>query len=241
MCEDTSTDINYDFRKDANGKDPDQHSPNLRKYHKFLWRKPLSNGDIFALDDSIPGIYLRHTSNLGNFDMSSDSVIPTFSKWKRMEHIVKELPRNGIEQFVHDAYCIGGMMIFPNNKVHGKPTMNGERGFSRIIGDRMDLTLECIKRYYMGDHSPMNGTISRYEDFLKLFNNFRGYVQFFLLDDMVNIDYYNVKFFNAFNSFITDPYPKEVNEYSAYIENTTSYIKVRSRCMKLCKNQARKL
>lgn len=47
-------DITYDFRLDANGRDPDAFSPMLRRYHRILWSKPLPNGLDFTLSDSRP-------------------------------------------------------------------------------------------------------------------------------------------------------------------------------------------
>jgi hypothetical protein len=46
------------------------------------------------------------------------------------------------------GYTMGGMMVFPGNRVDGKLTLNAARGLKRKISDRMDLTLECIRRYY---------------------------------------------------------------------------------------------
>ena len=39
-------DTAFDFRTDANGKDPDSHSLTLRRYHRLLWSKPLPNGGM---------------------------------------------------------------------------------------------------------------------------------------------------------------------------------------------------
>lgn len=58
-------DTSDDFRTDAGGKDPDTHSPTLRRYHKDLWSKPLPSGALFDLDDTTPGVYLHHRSGLG--------------------------------------------------------------------------------------------------------------------------------------------------------------------------------
>jgi hypothetical protein len=44
-------DITFDFYTDSNGKDPDVHSPTLKKYHKILWSKLLPNGKMFDLRD----------------------------------------------------------------------------------------------------------------------------------------------------------------------------------------------
>lgn len=68
----------------------------------------------------------------------------------------------------------------------GAMTINGARGFNQSIADRMDLTLECIRRYYVGQRSPLTETLARYPDFFGLFETFSGYVDFFLLDDLVD-------------------------------------------------------
>lgn len=73
-------DITYDVRTDARGKDPDSHSPTLRAYHKLLWSKPLPSGAPFLLVDTTPGVYLHHRSELGEFQLASDSVMQTFSR-----------------------------------------------------------------------------------------------------------------------------------------------------------------
>ena len=39
-------DANFDMRSDANGRDPDESSKTLRRYHQLLWSKPLPNGAL---------------------------------------------------------------------------------------------------------------------------------------------------------------------------------------------------
>ena len=80
-------DTSFDFRTDAGGKDPDTYSPTLRTYHRLLWSKPLPSGLSFDLDDTVLGTYLHHRSELGEFFLSSDSVIPSFTRWISMKHI----------------------------------------------------------------------------------------------------------------------------------------------------------
>ena len=79
-------------------------------------------------------------------------------------------------------------MVFPGNRLDGKLTINGARGLNRKIADRFDLTLECIRRHYLGQPSPLGETLARYRDFLALFEDFRGYVEFFMLQDLVSDD-----------------------------------------------------
>ncbi len=55
----------------------------------------------------------------------------------------------------------------------------------------------------MDQDSPLAPTLSRYADFFALFGDFRGYVSFFLLDDLVTDDG-SVKFFMPFDDFRPD-------------------------------------
>lgn len=73
-------DTTFDVRTDAGGRDPDQHSPTLRRYHRLLWSKQLPCGVRFTLDDTRPRTYLHHRSELGGFFLASDSVIATFTR-----------------------------------------------------------------------------------------------------------------------------------------------------------------
>src|SRR5436190_9709594 len=135
-------DTSFDFRTDASGKDPDVYSPTLRQYHKFLWSKPLPGGRLFDLDATVPGVYLHHGSELGEYFLSSDSVIPTFTRWDSLRPITELFAEEENEAFRTIGYTIGGMMIFPGNRIDARQTINGARGFNRKIADRFDLTLE---------------------------------------------------------------------------------------------------
>ena len=60
-------DINFDFRADSHGKDPDVYSLTLKKYHEILWSKSLPDGKKFNLQDDKACTYLYHKSELGEF------------------------------------------------------------------------------------------------------------------------------------------------------------------------------
>jgi hypothetical protein len=107
-------DTSFDFRTDAGGKDPDVYSPpTLRQYHKLLWSKALPNGRLFDLDDNVPGAYLHHRSDLGEFFLSSDSVIPTFTRWGFAAAHPELVTEAENKAFMAISYTIGGMMVFP--------------------------------------------------------------------------------------------------------------------------------
>jgi hypothetical protein len=220
-------DITFDFRTDAGGKDPDLHSPTLRRYHRLLWSKPLRSGTSFDLTDTTPGVYLHHRSGLGEFFLSSDSVIPTFTRWMRLKPITEQLPESENEAFRAIGYTIGGMMVFPANVIDGKPTINQARGFNGKISDRFDLTLECIRRHYLNTGSPLADTLSLSADFFALFGDFRGYVSFFLLDDLVTNDF-GLKFFMPFDDFRPPSVPSDVRTYIEYRRRSIEFIEARN-------------
>ena len=222
-------DITFDFRTDTpTGKDPDALSPTLRSYHKFLWSKSLPNGVLFELDDTREKVYLYHKSQLGEFFLSSDSIIHTFSRWASMAYIINQLKDGEAEAFRSIGYTMGGMIIFPANRVEGKSTINGARGFHPLIKDRIDLTLECIRRYYNNEISPLTEVLTRYTDFFALFGNFKGYVEFFLLQDLVIEDFSAIKFLMPFGNFKTPAIPKTIDEYLSYKHLTINFVNERN-------------
>jgi hypothetical protein len=220
-------DVAFDFRTDAGGKDPDAHSPTLRRYHRLLWSKRLPSGESFDLSDTTRGVYLHHRSELGEFFLSSDSVMQTFTRWPTLKPITEQLPEPDNEAFRRIAYTIGAMMVFPGNQIERKPTINVARGFNRSIADRLDLTLECIRRYYVNQGSPLAATLSRYADFFALFGDIRGYVTYFLLEDLVTDDC-NVKFFMPFDDFRLPSVPKDLGTYKEYRRRSIEFIEARN-------------
>jgi hypothetical protein len=222
-------DVGFDFRSDTPpGKDPDKYSPTLRRYHRQLWSKPLPDGAVFELADSTPGVYLHHRSELGEFWLASDAVIPSFVKERRIAQIFDELPVAEVGAFRAAGYTIGGMMIFPGNQIDRKMTINSQRGCHPRIKDRFDLTVECIRRYYRREHSPLFETLDRYAEFFALFGDFRGYVEFFLLQDLVTEDCAAVRFFTPFEEFVSWPVPATTEGYRAYMRHAHAFIQARN-------------
>jgi hypothetical protein len=221
-------DITFDFRSDTPpGKDPDALSPTLRRYHKLLWSKPLPNGVMFELVDTTPGVYLHHRSQLGEFFLASDSVIPSFRKEPSLAHVFEQIPEE-LNTFRSIGYTIGGMMLFPGNRVGRQMTINAARGFHPRIKDRFDRTVECIRRHYLNEANPLNDTLTRYADYFRLFGDFPGYVEFFLLQDLVNDDCSAVNYFSPFADFNSSPVPGSMAAYLDYQALAISFIKARN-------------
>ena len=220
-------DVGFDFRWDTPpGKDPDSCSGTLLRYHRLLWSKPLPSGMMFDLDDSTRGDYLHHKSELGEFHLTSDAVVPSF---RYLQMVKDDVPAEELGQFIHVGYTMGGMMLFPGNQVGRKMAVNPARGCHPRIKDRFDLTLECIRRHYTGEWSPLGEVLGRHDDFFKLFVDFRGYVDYFLLQDAVTVDSSAVIFCTSFEDFTTSPIPQSVDEYQEYRLRAIAFIAARNR------------
>lgn len=221
-------DIKFDFHSDTpQGKDPDSFSPRLRKYHQVLWSKNLPSGIKFDLDLNAPRL-LHHNSDLGEYFLSSDAIGRTCSNVKKMSHIVNQITSEEMIFFDYICSTIGAYIIFPSKQIDKKMTINGARGVNHKIQDRFDLTLECIRRFYLKQNSPLSETFERYSSFFSLFQGFKGYIDFFLLQDLIDEKYLTIKFWHPFESFDYSPFPKNVSEYNVYKTNMIDFIMARN-------------
>lgn len=219
-------DIDFDFRQDSECGDPDTDSKKLYEAHKLLWSKELPIGKTFILEikgDSNGRLLIK--SNL-TMNLSSDRMCPHFDgKFNnKFDGWLSDIER---EELKHKVRTIGGHIVFPAHKKNGF-TINQARGVSRIICDRFDLTLECIRRFYQNEESPLSKTLTNYKDFFDLFIDFNGYVDFFLLQDFVDPKK-RINFSLPFNNFNRPPLPQTIDEYRQYKEHTLDLMNKRNR------------
>tara|TARA_R110002072_G_C7758956_1_gene518165 strand:- start:51 stop:764 length:714 start_codon:yes stop_codon:yes gene_type:complete len=225
-------DINYDLSSEIKpGRDPDRYSATLRAYHKILWNKVLPNNETLVLEDVYPRGYLRHESEMGKFELTSDAITHSYKNTKRMAQVLENVPDEKIESLFDRGCTIGSYIIFPKNKVKGKHSINQARGCNHKIADRFDLTLECIRLFYSAKNSPLTATFERHSDFFSLFVDFKRYVDFFLLKDLVSDDYSSIRYFLNHESFEDKPMPQNAEHYLEYRRNTLDFIESRGKRM----------
>ena len=219
-------DTSFDVRSDSHGKDPDIFSGTLKAYHQALWSKQLPNGETMELSSG-KGYYLKWN----DMYFGSDSIIVSFmhARYKLRDLVKENIPNfdNYREDFLKKSYTIAGCVIFPQVKW----SMNQARGCSRKICDRWDLTMECIRRFYTGESSPLDTAFQRSKSFFDLFVDFKGYVDFFLLQDCVD-ENYNVKFWLETPLFVSDPMPESVDEYNDWITKELDFLEKRKNRIK---------
>lgn len=205
----------------SGGSDPDKSSPTLKSYHKQLWSKTLPNGDEMKLEPVNQYTYLQWN----DLRLSSDTIIVEFRYWnyKYMLDQIKERVddyKSFMENLIRKSYTIGGTILFPQHP----GSINQNKGTNKRISDRWDLTMECIRRYYQGQESPLYKTLLKEKAFFDLFVDFKGYVDFFFLQDCVSDDYSSVDIWCGDASFEESGLPKTLDDYFSFVEKELEFL-----------------
>ncbi|MBN2267313.1 MAG: hypothetical protein JW725_03150 [Candidatus Babeliaceae bacterium] len=187
----------------------------------------MPNGNVLELCDNKNGAYLYHESELGKFFLGSDAITHSYKNHKRKKWLTEKIPTQ-VNELFDTGSTVGAYIIFPNNRIEGKYTINQARGVNSLIDDRFDLTLECIRLFYSGEKSPLYDTLLRYENFFDLFDDFMGYIHFFFLDDLID-ENNRIKFYLPFDGFKTRPSFSDVKQYLSYKKKVVSFIKSRNK------------
>jgi hypothetical protein len=211
---------------DAGGLDPDAHSPTLAQYHLALWRKPLPSGDLLDITVTGAAPFIFYCSNTGQ-QLASDAGINSYTRWKRMQQIVGKIPDRDNEAFRDANSTIGAYIVFPRHK----QSINQIRGRHPAIADRLDVTLECIRLHYAGEDNPIGGVLQQNAAWFSLFKDFRGYVEFFFLQDLVTDDFSEVRFHVPFAGFNASALFGNIDEYLTYRLDAMRFVKARGQRM----------
>jgi hypothetical protein len=179
------------------------------------------------LTDTRKDAYLYHKSPLGEFFLSSDAISHSYRKHKRKAWLTKQISEE-VQELYNAGSTIGAYTLFPGKRIDNQHTINQARGVNQYIDDRFDLTLECIRLFYAGQQSPLYTALLRHKDFFDLFRNFTGYVNFFLLNDLVDQNGH-IRFYLPFDQFKTPPAFKSVEDYLVYKERVMAFLKARNK------------
>ena len=180
--------------------------------------------------------------NSSGFRFASDSIIVTF-RYKKYRNIIDKYVldcnisdyRRYYEQLIRKSYTIGGAVIFPKHS----NSINQRRGTDRLIADRWDLTLECIRRFYEGLDSPLFEFLNNDKTFFDLFVDFRGYVEFFLMQDCVSDDFNSVNIWEGRGDFSKEGLPENADAYRHFLKEEFDFLEKRNkRIAEYCNNKS---
>lgn len=216
-------DLDFDFRKDCKeGADPDKYSIKLKETHCELWSKELPNTKNGKLNLKVKNSRIVGEAGNSQFDFGSDSITNCYGKRPTTEEFRKNIEiSKSLDDYDAVNYVLSASIIFPLKDDNGKIswTINRARGCSRRICDRIDLTLECIRIFYLdkSEYTPLRSCLIRYSSFFDLFIDFENYVKFFYLDDLVSSDYKKVKPLTSSLDFMNAMPISSIEEYKMYI------------------------
>jgi len=205
------------------GSDPDSRSPTLKEYHRILWSRNLPNGQVMDLRSGYGSRYLEWNG----MRFGSDSITTGF-RYEKCRPLIEQVEasmddyRGWMESVIRRLYTIGGAIIFPKRQ----NSINQIRGTNSAVADRWDLTLECIRRHYAGEGNPISWCLRMDSWFFDLFVDFKGYVDFFLLQDCVTKDYSEVV--QWIDQGFDDPYPRDVDTYLQWIDRNLDFVNRRN-------------
>jgi len=226
--------VGYDFRLDTKCGDPDTDSLKLYNFHSLLWNQKVANNktlNLQVLNKNYGRLILK--TNLTD-NLSSDRMFPHFIG-KYNGKLDSWLSDSDKEKLQYKVRTIGGHIVFPAHRKNGF-TINQARGVNRKISDRFDLTLECIKRFYQNEESPLSSTLCRYSEFFRVFENFENYIEFFMLQDFIKCNG-EINYALPFDDFNRSALPKSKKEYGDYMNITVELIDKRNkRIFKRIKN-----
>ena len=230
----------------SKGLDPDKYSKVLKEYHRCLWSHRKIDGKSFTLVDDGHNKLKYSTDNL-EIVFTPDSITNSFIQSGRRikkdgeittegELIAKFRQEDGeidnlLNEYEKEDYKIGTSIIFPIsiNGTSIRWTLNIARGILHRVHDRIDLTLECIRRYYQEPdaYNPLRNSINRNLEFFKLFKSFEEYIDFFFLKCLIDKDG-KVKGLSDTLDFF-EPFPLTREQYKTYLKNTLAFMEDRKR------------
>jgi hypothetical protein len=222
--------------------DADRDSKRLKRWHCLLLSKELPSGERLEWAPE-PGGYLTATSSAGPLRVSSDTIATTHAGYRNsnVPQWWGELAEEQQDRYERAFYTIGGFIVFPTRP----QSLNQRRGTDWRICDRFDLTLECIRRFYLGGgESPLADVIRADANYFGLFGDgadgFRGFVDFFHLQDLIEGD--SVRWLSGAEGddwdFDGPPLPTSAPEYRTYLDNVLAFVTSRNdRIQEWCRAQ----
>lgn len=181
--------VDYNYCAGYEGRDADSCNPDLRVAMNKLYGEKFDFGIIkdnkvfWSHSDKIhcsPDGNSSYTSLYGNY----------IGKMPFRKNVVENF--DSIAKEIYNLSCsIAGEFFFPCERIDNKWTINQTRGMLSSISDRIDLTLRDIKYFYdeKVEDYPLKDVLNRYKDFFSKFGDFKGYVDYCLLQDFCKENY----------------------------------------------------
>jgi hypothetical protein len=209
-------DNNASYFCNDNYRDANAYSPELYNCHSELWSKALPNGETLKLRFCPKGVdrktgrpykpfILKDEDESFRLPLTSDTIAPSYNKLAKLlrQGVIDEKQAN---EYLRAGRSTGSFLIWPirGDKENSNNTINIVR--ARTVSDRIDLTLGHLQKWYEGQHGSPGGlykTFQLYSSYFELFVTFKGFADFFYLQDFISEDNSKVKLFNRHGGNVT--------------------------------------
>ncbi len=202
--------------------DPCDDSLFLKKSIRKMFSRPLPNGQTMELEETSSGF------RWNDFRFGIDTVVPSFFSTRNRNlskaYALSETDfRDSVSEYIRETDLLGAYTIYP---VHANSLIQCIYSNNRIRG-RWDFVLECVRRHYSGEDSPLYDCMRRDRLFYDLFVDFNGFIDFFYLNDFINSDG-TVKMLLQTELFEMNPVPRNWDEYKKWFGTNIELVKKRN-------------
>lgn len=217
--------------------DPDSESKILQQAHEKAWSKTLPGSQermLLKRKKESNGYVLEWNGHR----YGSDIIVTSFivyvgcDDWQEKNQNMFKHEIENVKEFYRN---IGSFTIFPKHK----DSINCVRGrYNSKIYDRIDLTLDCIRKCYNHQDNPLYTVFVKDKEFFDLFKNFAGYVDFFCFQDLVSDGHVRDLMRGGFvdEESFASPLPKNVDEYEQWMKNQLQFVQARTEKIVKCNN-----
>lgn len=145
--------------------------------------------------------------------------------------VLEQIPPAELRAFRDLACTIGGYIVFPvQTRVDGRWRWSIDQSRACIQDPgpvRPDPGVHPPA--YRGEASPLTAALAPYAGFFDLFGDFAGYVDHFLLADLVDHEKQTVRFFADFDDFSGVVLPAgRVDEYREFMSRAMAFVRARN-------------
>ena len=226
---------------DPTYRDPDGKSKELyddlielyqTKFNRIGYRLEYNNFDVLVKNEEY------------TFSVSSDFIGSSRAHAKSVG-----ISDVDVGKYLKESRVLGGHVLFPKTlwingtiEYTGKGgTINTARGGEKGFCDRFDCTLQDIKLFYSSQNSKLEKYYNKYNEWLYLFKSFKGFIDFFSLNDFCNPNYEvydlssvddNMKYTRLIDTSYSDISFYKINDmeiYSNFIKGNENAIKLRNK------------
>lgn len=181
----------------SEAQDPADFSAKLAQYQILLYTKPLPSGGFLKLRANKFNQVEAELPSGESILLTSMPLIHQACFEADNHELLSKLPQSQVDIMLRTLVTSGNYMLIPAQPLNGY-RLDDFRKNPRI-GNRIDLYLECVRRQYAGEPSPLDDILNPFKPWFELFLSFKQFVEFFYLGNLYDPKLKKIHFFKTFD------------------------------------------